>query len=149
MQKVLIIVDMQNDFLNGGKEKLILPVYEKIKRRKAEGYEVLFTADEHGGGSFGEAFAAKIAEEARGCRIFKKRSYGCGKLIEYLSAIKPVSVEFAGVCTDICVITNVLAAKAFLPESEIIVDGGCCAGKTEEGHFAAIAVMKSCGVTVI
>ena len=60
----------------------------------------------------------------------------------------PASVEFVGLCTDICVVSNVLAAKAWLPETPILVDAGCCAGVTPEAHEAALATMKSCQVQV-
>lgn len=58
-------------------------------------------------------------------------------------------VEFVGLCTDICVISNVLIAKTCLPETEIIVDASCCAGVTPKSHKAALTIMKSCQIRVI
>lgn len=57
-------------------------------------------------------------------------------------------VTFIGVCTDICVISNALLAKAFLPEAEIVVDAACCAGVTPESHRTALRAMKACQIAV-
>ena len=58
-------------------------------------------------------------------------------------------VEIVGVCTDVCVISNALLIKAWVPEMEITVDASCCAGVTPEKHKAALEVMKSCQINVI
>ena len=57
-------------------------------------------------------------------------------------------VTFIGLCTDICVISNALLIKAFLPEAEIVVDARCCAGVTPESHRNALEAMKMCQITV-
>lgn len=57
-------------------------------------------------------------------------------------------IEFVGLCTDICVVSNALLAKAFLPETEIAVLADCCAGVTPEAHEAALATMASCQVRI-
>ncbi|MDE7305946.1 MAG: cysteine hydrolase [Clostridia bacterium] len=145
----LIIIDMQNDFLKSGSDRFISHVCEKIEKRRAEGYGVLLTLDRHGGGKHGEAVTKKISHLTADCRAYEKNSYGCKKLIEDLAAIKPSTVEFAGVCTDICVICNALAAKAFLPETEIVIDAKCCLSETKKGQKSALAVMRACGVTVL
>ena len=54
-----------------------------------------------------------------------------------------------GFCTDICVISNVLLVKAYMPNTRILVDASCCAGTTFDKHLAALEVMKSCQVDVI
>lgn len=58
-------------------------------------------------------------------------------------------VEFCGLCTDICVISNVLMARMVLPDTEITVDASCCAGTTPEDHMFALEVLKSCQINVI
>ena len=58
-------------------------------------------------------------------------------------------VEFVGLCTDVCVISNVLVTRMVLPDVEITVDASCCAGVTPEKHQAALEVMKSCQINVI
>lgn len=62
---------------------------------------------------------------------------------------KDMEIVIIGWCTDICVVTNALILKTAFPEAEIIVDPNCCAGVTPEAHDAALAVMKSCQITVI
>lgn len=57
-------------------------------------------------------------------------------------------ITFIGLCTDICVISNALLAKAFLPEAEIVVDASCCAGVTPESHKNALEAMKVCQIQV-
>ena len=57
-------------------------------------------------------------------------------------------ITFIGLCTDICVISNALLAKAFLPEAEILVDAACCAGVTPESHHNALEAMKVCQIRV-
>lgn len=57
-------------------------------------------------------------------------------------------VTLIGLCTDICVISNAMLIKAFLPETEIVVDAKCCAGVTPESHRNALAAMKVCQIAV-
>lgn len=59
------------------------------------------------------------------------------------------NIEFIGLCTDICVVSNALLAKAFLPETEVSVRAECCAGVTPESHEAALSTMESCQVRII
>ena len=63
-------------------------------------------------------------------------------------AQEALEIELVGLCTDICVISNALLVKAFLPEAEVAVDAACCAGVTPESHRTALAAMKSCQITV-
>ena len=59
------------------------------------------------------------------------------------------SIEFIGVCTDICVVSNALILKAMYPEVPIIVDARGCAGTTPEKHQAALEVMESCQIKIV
>ena len=83
-------------------------------------------------------------------RIYKN-TFGSDDLREFLEKFKDKieSVEFVGLCTDVCVISNVLMARQALPDTEITVDASCCAGTTPEKHLAALEVMKSCQINVI
>lgn len=83
-------------------------------------------------------------------RIYKE-TFGSKDLMELLEKNKEYieEVEFFGLCTDICVISNVLMARAELPNIEITVDASCCAGTTPEKHKAALDVMKSCQINII
>lgn len=144
MGKILVLVDVQTEFLKRcGGEELIKNIVAKIEKRIAEGYEIILTSDKSGGELDG-----RIARLCEGRKIFKKRSYGSKELILYLARKKPETVEFAGICTDICVITNVLGTATFLPLANISVDGGCCASEPE-GHIAAIKVMRACNIKVV
>lgn len=166
MQKILIVVDMQNDFIAGAlgtlEAEAILPAVVK----KIENYEgeVVFTRDTHGEdylstsegkelpvlhclkGDYGWEFEAEIEPLAEGRKIFDKEAFGSTELMEYLREKQPKEIEFVGLCTDICVISNAVMAKAFMPESEIIVDASCCAGTTEKRHQTALEAMTALNI---
>ena len=78
-----------------------------------------------------------------------KVTFGSSALPEILRKENPESVTFVGLCTDICVISNVMLTKAFFPEVPLIVDAKGCAGVTPESHQNALEAMKMCQVTVI
>ena len=89
-------------------------------------------------------------EEVIRSRILKE-TFGSIKLCEILKQYENeiTDITFMGFCTDICVVSNVLMARAYLPNTRIIVDASCCAGTTLEKHLAALEVMKSCQIDVI
>lgn len=168
---VLVVVDMQNDFIDGSlgtKEAVaIVPsVIDKIKN--FEGI-VLATRDTHEEnyldtqegrnlpvkhcirGTEGWQIRAEIGELIESEPI-DKPTFGSVKLGERIYEIskreKVESVTLIGLCTDICVISNAMVIKAFLPEVKIIVDSSCCAGVTPESHERALETMKVCQVEV-
>lgn len=169
--KVLVVVDMQNDFIDGAlgtkEAQAIVPnVIDKIKH--FDGL-VLATQDTHFDnylntqeghnlpvphcikGSKGHAIQSEIAELIKSEPI-EKLTFGSKdlgtKLVE-LNAKEPIeSVTLIGLCTDICVISNAMVIKAFLPELPIIVDAKCCAGVTPASHENALAAMKVCQIAV-
>lgn len=144
MEKVLVVVDMQTRFLRECGAQAVVPrVAEKIVQRRKEGYEICLTFDRSGG-----ATDPQIAAVCRGCKTYVKRSYGCRQLILDFAENRPSTVEFVGVCTDICVIANVLGVCAFLPYADISVDASCCRAATRRGHLAALRVMKACRVGI-
>lgn len=172
MTKILVVVDMQNDFVDGSmgthQAVHILPrVAEKVKQCREEGYEIILTMDTHNSdylsspegkalpvehgikGTHGWQIHAAIAAAAGNCEVFQKHTFGSAELMLALEKKNPDVVEFIGVCTDICVVSNVLGTKAFLPNAEIIVDSKCCAGTSLKGHKAALLTMKKCQITVI
>ena len=171
MQDLLIVVDMQNDFITGAlgtaeAVKIVPRVLELVRDFKGK---VLFTRDTHGEdyletqegrklpvphcieGTDGWQICPVLAPFCGGMPI-DKRTFGSselGRLLEDLDRENSVkSVTLIGLCTDICVISNALLAKAFLPEAEIIVDASACAGVTPESHKTALAAMKMCQVQV-
>lgn len=177
--KVLVVVDMQKDFVTGalGSESAcaILPkVADKISSFEGR---IAVTHDTHmpeymdtqegkllpvphcidcsdGWELCPEVKAALDAKAAEGTQIkvFKKPTFGSCKLGEWLCDVDRTygidEIVFVGVCTDICVISNALLAKAFLPEVKITVDASCCAGTSPENHANALKAMLPCQIFV-
>ena len=166
MKKTLIVIDMQNDFIDGSlgtpEAVAILPnVKKKIEEYKNAGNEIIYTRDTHGedylstpeGKNLPVVHCVKgtdgwqIADGlyAEGSKIIDKPSFGwTGWEKEELNEI-----ELVGLCTDICVVSNALILKATFPEAEITVDSAACAGVTPESHSAALTTMKMCQIRVI
>ncbi len=171
MQDILIVVDMQNDFIDGAlgtaEAVAIVPkVVEKVKDFKGI---VIFTRDTHGEnymqtqegrnlpvphcikGSHGWEVCPALEPLRTGLTIDKPTfgSAELGRLLLELGAKDPVgSITLVGLCTDICVISNAMIAKAFLPEVPVTVDAACCAGVTPESHRNALNAMKMCQVRI-
>ena len=77
-------------------------------------------------------------------------TFGSSQLPEILKKEENIeSITFIGLCTDICVISNVMITKAFFPEVPLIVDAKACAGVTPESHKNALAAMKMCQITIV
>ena len=172
MQNILLVIDMQNDFIDGAlgtpEAVAIVPkVREKI--RSFEG-TVLFTRDTHGEnymetqegknlpvphcirGTEGWQIRPEL-EELRVTEPIDKGTFGSdqlGKILRDLNDEDPIGIiTVIGLCTDICVISNALLAKAFLPEVPIEVDASCCAGVTPESHENALKAMASCQIRIV
>ena len=104
-------------------------------------------------GSDGWAVIDALANYATEENTLDKPSFGCMDLPAWLcgklGGQTPGAIELCGVCTDICVISNALLVKAFLPEVPVTVDAACCAGVTPESHRTALEAMKVCQVQVV
>ena len=170
MKKLVVVVDMQNDFIDGAlgspEAAAIVPhVVEKI--RSWDG-DLAATLDTHGEnylstneghhlpvvhcveGTPGHALNAQVAAALDGKAVlFRKGSFGSAQLSHYLAKNQYDYVEFIGLCTDICVVSNAIMAKAALPESQIAVDASCCAGVTPDSHNAALTTMKMCQIDIL
>lgn len=173
MKKILIVIDMQNDFIDaalGTPEavKIIDAVKEKIRSYPAE--NVIATMDTHGEnymetqegknlpvphcirGTDGWQIRPEL-EELRVTEPIDKGTFGSddlGKILRDLNDEDPIgTITVIGLCTDICVISNALLAKAFLPEVPIEVDASCCAGVTPESHENALKAMASCQIRIV
>lgn len=169
-KKLLVVVDMQNDFIGGAlgtqEAQSILPaVRARIADARKEGEEVAFTRDTHGeeylstqegknlpvphciAGTAGHEIAAGLC--LAGERVFDKPAFGSIELAAYVKEGGFAAVELVGVCTDICVISNALLIKAFCPEAEVCVRAGCCAGVTPQSHQTALAAMRACQVKIL
>lgn len=176
MKKLLIVVDYQNDFVDGslgfdGAEKLEGPIAEKIEAYRALGDagQIIFTMDTHGHhymdtqegkhlpvphcieGEDGWQLYGKIADlKGEEDLVFSKPSFGSFELGEYLhkNADQYESIEFTGVVTNICVISNLVIAKAAMPEVPIYVDAACVGSNDPKLQEAALDVMESIHVEV-
>ena len=166
MKKTLIVVDMQNDFIDmalGTKEAVaIVPkVKAKIEAYRKNGDEILYTRDTHGEnyletpegkklpvphcirGTLGWQIAEGLYVE--GSKIIDKPNFGWPHWDQH-----PLEeVELVGLCTDICVVSNALIIKATFPDAVVKVDKTCCAGVTPESHNAALTTMQMCQIDVI
>lgn len=169
--KVLVVVDMQNDFIDGTlgtseAVKIIDFASVKIDTYIQNGDMVVYTQDTHDDlylstlegkklpiihcvrGTSGWNISEKIYRES--CPIIEKNSFGSLDVATYLKTLENTeSIEFIGLCTDVCIISNVLITKAKMPEIPIIVDASCCAGSTIQGHQSALCAMKSCQIDII
>ena len=173
MRKKLIVIDMQNDFIDGSlgtpeAEAIVPKVLEKIHSYPAE--EIIFTRDTHEEnyletregkylpvehcirGTDGWQIRSELQIAGQGAAVFDKPTFGSVELASYITMInemEPIEVEMVGLCTDICVVSNALLLKAANPEMDITVDSSCCAGVTPEKHEAALETMRSCQINVI
>ena len=174
MSRMLVVVDMQNDFIDGAlgtkEAAAIVPkVVDKIKNYKGQ---VLYTRDSHDEdyletqegknlpvehciyGTDGWQLHPEIdaLAKANNSLIFDKTTFGSMGLAGCLNGIEKVAhideIELVGLCTDICVISNALLLKAVLPETKVIVDSTCCAGVTPESHDNALKSMAACQVEI-
>lgn len=173
MKRMLVVVDMQNDFVDDALGTAEAASIVPAVVRKIENYPddcIWVTRDTHqndyldtqegehlavphciAGTKGWQIFPAVREALPRYVRIFDKPSFGSVELARALAeanAHEPIEVEFVGLCTDICVVSNALLAKAFSPEMPIRVDAACCAGTTPERHEAALDTMRSCQILV-
>lgn len=175
--KILIVVDMQNDFvsmaLGTPEAQAIVPeVVKKIEEYKNDKNDfIVFTRDTHYSdymetlegkklpvphcivGSEGWDIIRELNVDETN-PVVDKKTFGYEKWDALFKAFgiyysQIDEIELCGLCTDICVISNALILRALYPDKPIIVDAKCCAGVTPEKHKAALEVMKSCQIDVI
>jgi len=183
MYKIIIVIDMQKDFISGtlGTPQAAAIVSNIAKKIEAsENQLIIFTQDTHQEDYLQTPEGKKLPvihciENTPGWEIdptiknawknnkntiileeveentFKKPVFASLQLIEFLQKKEPEisEIEMVGVCTDICVISNALMIKNILPNVKVSVNGGLCAGVTEESHDQALNVMKMCHVDII
>ena len=171
-RKILIVIDMQNDFIDGSlgtKEALGIVENVKEKIRSYPKENVIATMDTHGEnylntqegrnlpvrhcikGTDGWKIRGDIAVLLRDATIYEKPTFGCVEMARDLLRIsrnEEIEIELVGLCTDICVVSNALLLKAYMPDVRISVDASCCAGVTPESHEAAIRTMRACQINI-
>lgn len=177
MNKVLVVVDMQNDFTTGplgnGECKAVVPEIVKLLKNGAYDH-IIFTKDTHEQNYLdtqegknlpvthcirntqGWKIVSEIENAVRpGIKIacIEKSAFGSLELGNCLKGLakdgKAEEIDFVGVCTGICVISNVMIAKAAVPETKINVIAGCCACVTPKSHENALEAMRLCQVNII
>ena len=167
--KILVVVDMQNDFIDGAlgtSEAVAIVPYVKQVIESFEG-KVFFTRDTHFDdymntqegknlpvphcikGSDGWQIRPEL-DSLRKTEAIDKVTFGSSALVDLLKKEKDIEeITFIGLCTDICVISNVAVVKAFFPEIPISVDAKACAGVTPQSHRTALEAMKAIQVKII
>lgn len=174
MKKLLVVVDMQNDFVTGAlgtKEAVaIVPaVVSKVEDYMADTDNecvIIFTKDTHGEdymstqegknlpvmhcikGTAGFELVPELKEYAEKNSVLEKPTFGSMELADIIAKNAFDEIEFVGLCTDICVISNVMLAKAADVNAKIYVDSAACAGVTPQSHNNALEAMKMCQVTI-
>ena len=174
---VLVVVDLQNDFVSGALGtpeawEIVPYVVGRVVDGRNRGEKILFTRDTHPEdyaatregralpvphcirGTEGWEVIEQLREYAEAENVIDKPTFGSTELGERLRRMEaeqgePIGrITLIGLCTDICVISNALLLRAFLPEAEIAVDASCCAGVTPESHRTALEAMRACQITV-
>lgn len=171
MKKLLVVIDMQNDFVDGAlgsKEAraIVSMVKEKVEAYRRCGERILFTRDTHKedyldtqegrrlpivhcvAGTKGHAIIEEL--NTQGYEIMDKPTFGSFQLGERIEEfVQEIDeIELCGLCSDICVVSNALILKTRFPEMLITVSAKCCAGVTPQSHLAALTTMKMCQVNV-
>ena len=168
-KRLVAVIDMQNDFIDsalGTREAqgIVENVRERILAAHAAGEELVYTRDTHGEDylSLQEGKNLPVPHCIKGSSgwqisermpvyggVIDKPTFGSTVLAEKIKSGGYESVEFVGLCTDICVISNALLAKAFSPETKIFVRADCCAGVTPQSHETAFSAMRACQIEII
>ena len=174
MKKLLVVVDMQKDFVDGalGSNEALAIVDNVVEKIENFDGDIIVTYDTHPEnymetqegknlpvphcikGTAGWELDSKVQEAVnkKNYKAIEKPTFGSIELPEYIKAnYNPdeIEIELIGLCTDICVVSNALLMKANFLETKVSVDASCCAGVTPDSHNAALTTMKMCQVNVI
>ena len=173
MRKMLIVVDMQNDFINGAlgtkeAEAIVERVVAEIRKYPVE--NVIATRDTHEEtymesreGKFlpvphcirnthGWEIADAVKSALGSAGVLDKPTFGSVELMNHMVKLAEkdeLDITLVGLCTDICVVSNAMLIKAALPEANISVIADCCAGVTPESHAAALKTMAMCQINIL
>lgn len=173
MKNFLVVVDMQNDFIDGalGTAQAVEIVDNAANKIRNFDGKIFVTLDTHNSdymstsegkklpvvhcvkGTNGWMLNDKIVDalNSKDYVLVEKPTFGSVELPNLINKAandKDFSVELIGLCTDICVVSNALILKAYFYENDISVDSSCCAGVTPETHKAALETMKMCQINI-
>lgn len=172
MKKLLVVVDMQRDFVYGAlgtaRAREILPgVAKRIEKAREEGVSLACTMDTHQTdypqtlegknlpvihcveGTEGWALCPELAALLKDAKVFRKPCFGSVELGEYVKNEGFDEVELIGVCTGICVLSNAVLIKAYAPETRVVVDGGLCACVSPESQQTALKAMELLQIAIV
>lgn len=174
MKKLLIVVDMQNDFVDGalGTKEAVAIVGNVVDKINTFDGDIIATFDTHFDnymqtqegknlpvphcikGTDGWKLNQKVqsALDNKKHHTIEKPTFGSTELVKYIKQnYNPdeIEIELVGLCTDICVVSNALLLKANFLETKISVDASCCAGVTRDSHNASLLTMKMCQVNIM
>lgn len=173
MKKLLIVVDMQNDFIDGalGTKEAMAIVPNVVKKINEWDGDIITTRDTHTndymntregkylpvphcikntpGHEINDDVKEALMNANVDVTVIDKITFGSVNLPEMVVSGRYDYVELVGLCTDICVVSNAMLIKAALPEIDVAVDADCCAGVTPDTHNAALTTMKMCQINVI
>lgn len=174
MKKILVAVDIQNDFVNGtlGTKEALSIIDNAAQKIKNFDGDIFVTYDTHfdnymetlegkklpvphcikhtDGWQLNPKIAAALKD--KNYKAVEKFTFGSAELpnlIKETIGKDLAEITLIGLCTDICVVSNALLLKANLPECEIFVDAACCAGVTPDTHNAALDTMRCCQINII
>jgi nicotinamidase-related amidase len=174
MKKLLVVVDMQNDFIDGAlgtkeAQSIVNNVREKLEKATEEGTEIIYTMDTHLDYYYDSTEEGKNLPvkhciyktdgwkindlvEGYSFKYFEKETFGSDALFDELMDENTFrlydEIELVGLCTDICVISNAIICKTAQPNAHIVVDASCCAGVTPHSHDVAIEAMKTLQIEI-
>lgn len=176
MNKALVVVDMQNDFVTGSLEnkeaQAIVPGIATMIKNLNTNDSLIFTRDTHEGdyletfegqklpvihcikGTYGHQIVRDLLGYRDAC-IVNKNTFGSSKLVHIIKVqakqckIDEFEIHLVGTCTDICVVSNALMLRMNFPNTRIVVHKDLCAGTSVEAHEAAMVVMQSCQIDVV
>lgn len=171
--KLLVVVDMQNDFIDGslGTKEAVSIVPNVVQKINCWDGDIIATKDTHflnylytregknlpishcientNGHKINNEVSTALVKHPNYVAALNKLTFGSTALPEIIRGIGYEYIELVGLCTDICVVSNAILLKANYPDINIAVDASCCAGVTPETHKAALQTMKMCQIDII
>lgn len=172
MKRILVVVDIQNDFVDGalGTKEAVAIIDNAVKKIEDFDGDIFVTYDTHSddymdtpegkklpvphcikgtnGWELNDKISIALSKKDMVTEL-EKPTFGSLLLPELISYEEGMTIELIGLCTDICVVSNALILKAKFPEAELTVDASCCAGVTPDSHTSALVTMKMCQINVI
>ncbi len=172
MKKILIAIDMQNDFVSGalGSPAAEAIVQSVVREIESDAYDAVFATMDTHTDEYADTLEGKLlpvphcikdtkgwqiekrvseALKKRNAVIIEKPTFGSEKLKEEVKKLNPDEIVLVGLCTDICVCSNAILLRAALPDTPIHVVKDACAASAEAKQQEAFDIMESCQITAI